>query len=214
MNNEIKNYLVERLQWISSDCDYTSPKRPNCMYDIPKDEVSKILDDFDLNVQEHIDHKKNVANPFKVALTTLLTLGSAAAYVVFASSGSHLVIPYIAGTTFASLKTSKKISDDFVKNFDPRLATIVCDTVSDLQARLAHCPVCRESLCDTLYICKDCGAAYHPDCYEYIGKCSRYGCESQKPRTKTPVSDKSEKEKTSLEDYLDSLKVSLSRINL
>lgn len=42
--------------------------------------------------------------------------------------------------------------------------------------RNAICLVCRGDLADRLHLCPRCETPQHQDCYEYIGRCSLFGC--------------------------------------
>lgn len=213
MNDAIKNYLVDRLEWLASGCELEVPARPDCMFEIPQAEVSRILDDFDLAVLSHARSKRNIAERLRVGLTSFAAIALSAAYALSVPAGGHLTFPYIAAATVAADKSAKELSDRFARNFDASLAAMVCSAESEFQKHLAHCLVCGENLDDSTYICQDCGAVYHPDCYEFNGTCARYGCPSQKRRSSAKTG-KPYEDDVSLEKYLESLSADLSRVNL
>ncbi len=45
-----------------------------------------------------------------------------------------------------------------------------------LAAEDAHCPVCGDGFSGEYHACSGCSTLYHHDCWEYMGKCSIYGC--------------------------------------
>lgn len=68
----------------------------------------------------------------------------------------------------------------------PRLATIGSAEgmqVGDLRDSGAEtCQVCGDRIVEQRVRCADCGAPHHPECWEYAGACSIYGCQSRRMR--------------------------------
>jgi hypothetical protein len=44
------------------------------------------------------------------------------------------------------------------------------------------CPVCATGLKEPVVRCDDCGIPHHEECWTYLGKCSIYACEGDRPR--------------------------------
>lgn len=49
-----------------------------------------------------------------------------------------------------------------------------------IEIESSTCMVCGVAIRDSFVSCKSCGTRHHRDCWDYVGKCSTYGCRSRR----------------------------------
>jgi hypothetical protein len=52
------------------------------------------------------------------------------------------------------------------------------------------CMVCRSTMEADVVYCATCNLPHHRECWEYVGMCSRFGCEEENSKTQTTQSEK------------------------
>jgi hypothetical protein len=71
---------------------------------------------------------------------------------------------------------------EFYRSTEPPLPVTAPERVAQLDLSFGLCPVCRDFFDDVALVCDSCSVPHHFECWRDSGKCSIFGCGSERVR--------------------------------